>query len=118
MPVCDNCSAAVEPDEIHEFAGKSLCDDCYMDAINPARACDPWAVYTASRLPEQVLNPAQEKIMALIQAQGRALPEEMMRATGLDEAGLKRELATLRHMELIKGERLPNGRVATRRFND
>ncbi|RJX35192.1 MAG: hypothetical protein C4525_04570 [Desulfarculus sp.] len=118
MSVCESCKATVEPEDIHEFAGKILCDDCYMDALNPARACDPWAVYTASRLPEQTLNPAQEKIMALIHDQGRALPAELMQAAGLDEAGLKRELAALRHMELVRGEKLPDGRVAIRRFND
>lgn len=118
MPVCESCQATVEPEDIHEYAGQNLCDDCYMDALSPARSCDPWAVYTATRLPEQELNPAQEKILALLQKQGRALPAELMQATGLDNNGLQRELAALRHMELVRGEKLPDGRVAVRRFQD
>jgi predicted transcriptional regulator len=80
-----------------------------MDAMNPAKSCDPWATYTASRLPDQVLNPDQEKIMALIKEQGEVSLDELIQATGLDMESLKREIASLRHMEKLRGKRLPDG---------
>ena len=31
------------PVPTRDFHGQLLCDDCYMDALSPARTCDPWA---------------------------------------------------------------------------
>lgn len=114
---CQRCGADTPPDEIMEYASQSLCEDCYMDALSPARSCDPWSTYSASRLVDQTLTPLQEKIMALITEKDRISPEELMAAAGLDEGQLKREIASLRHMELIRGEPAGEGKVVFRPFN-
>ena len=44
---CDRCSAAVQEGEEREHHGEILCEDCYMDVLSPAKACDPWAVHSA-----------------------------------------------------------------------
>jgi hypothetical protein len=106
---CDRCQSQMDPDDSHEHAGMTLCDDCYMDALSPAKACDPWATYTATRLSHQELNPAQEKILALIDKKGKVPPKEFLKAAGLDQKELERELAALRHMELIRAEPAPDG---------
>lgn len=45
-----NCSRGGEPipagDEM-TYGGQVLCEDCYMRALSPACACDPWAVCSA-----------------------------------------------------------------------
>ncbi len=115
---CERCQAEITPDEAHEHAGQVLCDDCYMDALSPARTCDPWATYTASRLGEQTLNPTQEKIMATIEEKRRATPEDLIQATGLDWPELERELAALRHMELVRATPVPGGGKLFCRFDD
>jgi hypothetical protein len=102
MPVCDQCGAGAQADDAHRHLGRVLCDDCYMDALSPAKSCDPWAIYTASRLPEQDLNPRQERIMELLRSRGRATARELGRAAELEGAELERELAALRHMELLR----------------
>ncbi len=119
MPVvCQRCQATVPEDEAREHAGRLLCEDCYMETLSPARTCDPWAVYTASRLPEKVLTPLQERLLAVIDRQGPLAPEALARELGLAPAELGREIATLRHLELVRGSLAPDGTKLIRRFAD
>jgi hypothetical protein len=118
MPICAKCQSETPSEELHEYSGQMLCDDCYMDALSPARACDPWAVYTASRLPDQELNQAQESILALLQKRGEAEAKELMEACGLGPKELEREIAALRHMEMVRGALTPEGRKVLKLFND
>ena len=46
---CNRCVREVPEEESFGYFGETLCDDCYMDARWGTKACDPWAVYTASR---------------------------------------------------------------------
>ena len=41
---CDKCGSEMKNGEETEHHGQLLCEDCYMDALSPARTCDPWAV--------------------------------------------------------------------------
>ena len=118
MLTCERCQAEMEEDEVREYAGQKICEDCYLDALTPAKSCDPWATYTASRLPEQTLNPVQDKIMTLIGRQGRATPGELMEATGLGWDDVLREIASLRHMEKIRGDRMPDNSVVYCRYDE
>jgi predicted transcriptional regulator len=115
---CDRCGDEIPAGEAHEHAGQNLCDDCYMDVMTPQTGCDPWAVYTATRLRDQepTLTRTQEIIVGLVQDGGRASMSEVLEATGLDEAGLRRELVTLRHMELVGFERRSDGGVDVKEF--
>lgn len=116
---CQRCQCQMEPDEAREHGGLTLCEDCYMEALSPARTCDPWATYTASRLTEQepTLNPAQKAILDCIDAEGPVSPERLQTATGLDQVALQREIAALRHMELIRGAPRPGGKRVILRFD-
>lgn len=116
--LCEKCNATMEPDEMREYGGLKLCEDCYIDALSPAKTCDPWATYTASRLGNQELNQAQDEILKLITKQGHATLAELMATTGLDETALMREIAALRHMELIRGAMMPDGGRAFKHFKD
>jgi predicted transcriptional regulator len=115
---CGRCGQIMQSGEEHQHAGQLLCDDCYMDALSPAKACDPWAVYTATRLGHQELNPRQETILDLLRQKGMERPEKLMQATGLDAKALERELAALRHLELIRGARGPDGERYIKLFSD
>ena len=107
MPACDKCHSEVPQDELHEHTLGMLCDDCYMDALSPAKTCDPWATYTASRLTNQELTAAQESILMLLKKKGEANLQELLEQTGLSQKELDREIATLRHMELVRGKLTP-----------
>lgn len=106
---CDNCGAVIEKGEERDYYGQTLCEDCYMDFVSPAKACDPWAVYSAKTLMDQndqsgQVNPTQEKILAVLRETGGLEPEELARRLDLKPADLEREIAALRHMEMVRGE--------------
>jgi hypothetical protein len=81
-----------------------------MDALSPPRACDPWAVRAAQthlrgKKKAAVLTDLQQRIVGFIQERGKAEGEAMEKALGLTPWELRRELATLRHMEIVRGLR-------------
>ena len=54
---CDRCKEDIEEGEERELHGQTLCEDCYIDTRYPLTACDPWAVYSATKSREtQGLN--------------------------------------------------------------
>lgn len=115
---CEKCNQEIANGDEHNHAGCVLCDDCYMDVLSPAKSCDPWAVYTATRLGDQSLNQVQEKIMALLKSKGTVTPKELMAAAGVDEKEFKRDMASLRHMELLRGSPDGKGGVVYKLFSD
>ena len=105
---CDRCSASIEKGEERELHGQILCEDCYMDALSPPRACDPWAVYTAKSLQkndgDQEVTAVQEKILKLLSVTGGLEAQVLAERLGLKISALEREIAALRHMEKVRGE--------------
>ena len=47
---CEKCGKSINPGQEYDHFDKLLCEDCYMDALSPARTCDPWAVHSAKSL--------------------------------------------------------------------
>lgn len=106
---CEKCGDAIEKGEERDFHGQTLCEDCYMDALSPARACDPWAVHTAKSFVKDgdrtlELNTIQAKILDILQETGGVEPKILAEKLRLKPSALERELAALRHMEKIRGE--------------
>ena len=71
----ENCQAEIEESEGRDFHGQLLCDDCYLDALSPARTCDPWAVRSAGLAKErgdatEHAGGLQQQILELIQKSG------------------------------------------------
>lgn len=106
---CDRCSQAITEDEKQEHLGQVLCEDCYMDALPPAKACDPWAVHSAKTFERQQkgpveLNDTQRKILNILTETGGIRPEDLAARLQPRAKDLAREMATLRHMEKLRGE--------------
>jgi hypothetical protein len=106
---CDKCGDAIEVGEERELHGRTLCDDCYMDALSPARACDPWAVHSAKSFMKQSIedpgvNPTQAKILDILQESGGVEAKILVERLQIKPSDLERELASLRHMEKVRGE--------------
>jgi hypothetical protein len=110
---CDKCNAAIKPGEEREHFGKILCEECYMDALSPARTCDPWAVHSAKSLKEHTgradLNEVQKKILQILEETGGIEPRLLAERLQIKPSDLEREIAALRHMEQVRGE-LRDGR--------
>lgn len=83
---CDKCGTALKEGDDHRHNDKILCEDCYMDALSPAKFCDPWATYSAESFarnnPEGALTVNQLIIL-----------EALKKTGGTDALGLMAELA-------------------------
>lgn len=109
---CDRCGRELSADDSYQYLGKALCEDCYIDIRYPARACDPWAVYSATRSRETLglkgtagLTELQQAIYDFIRGRGKVTREQIIENLELTDAELQRQLATLRHCELVKGHK-------------
>ena len=114
---CQKCGTAIEAGEEREMHGQTFCEDCYMDALSPVKACDPWAVHSAKRL-EQMgagdqFTELQTKILAFLKENDGVAPDVLCRKLHITPKELEREFASLRHMEKVRGEKL-GGQVVLR----
>lgn len=107
---CNRCGREVADKEKYEYHGQILCEDCYIDMRFQAKACDPWAVYTATRSRQRMgfknaegLTDLQRAIYDFIRSRGKVTREELSKNFNLSESELQVQLATLRHCELVKG---------------
>lgn len=106
--ICDQCLQTIKHREERVHHGQNLCEDCYMDALSPARACDPWAVHSAQSLAKSEgaleLTKIQKRILRILEETGATEPAELIDRLQIKPADLEREVASLRHMEKLKGE--------------
>ncbi len=105
---CDKCKQEIKEGEDRQLYSQTLCEDCYIDTLSPAKACDPWAVHSAKSFLEKdgskiELTPVQLKILKILEETGGAEPGVLLEKLQLKSADLQREVATLRHMEKVKG---------------
>ena len=103
---CERCKDSIDEGEEREFHGQTLCEDCYMDALSPARSCDPWAVHSAKSFMKEasLLNMTQDKILKILEETGGVEPKILIERLQIKPSDLEREIAALRHMEKIRGE--------------
>ena len=101
---CDHCSTPILAGDDREHAGRRLCEDCYMEALSPVKACDPWAVYSAQSMRSEnaALTRIQQKILAVLKKSDGIVPEALAEKLGMTPDDLQREIATLRHMEKVR----------------
>ncbi len=110
---CDRCKNNIEEGDERKLHGQVLCEDCYIDMLSPAKACDPWAVYSAKSFSKDsesnvAVTETQLKILQILKETGGTAPEIIVERLKLSPSDLEREIATLRHMEKVRGE-LRNG---------
>jgi len=104
MSKCEKCGGSMEAEETYEFAGKSLCEDCYLELRVKPVTCDPWAVYGArnTKGKDPQLTDVHARILNLIKTGGPLEAPEICRDLGISEAQFQNNFATLRHMELAR----------------
>ena len=108
---CEKCSTTIEAGEEREHREQLLCEDCYMDALDTTKTCDPWAVYSATNLERHggavTLTPTQEEILRILKETGGLEREALLEALDgkLTMPQLERDFSTLRHMEKARGEK-------------
>ena len=119
MMKCEKCASEIPPDEVHEHAGRTLCEDCYLEIMVTPKTCDPWAVHSAKNTlsKQPVLTDVQQKIFDLIKAEGPVSMNRILVRLGISEEKFSRNFATLRHMELTKASKM-EGEIRFTLFDD
>jgi hypothetical protein len=109
---CQKCGREIPDGEACEFRGQTLCDDCCMDAMSPPKACDPWAVYNATRTRgtsgdsgADGLTETQKKVYEFIRARSKTTRDEIMNEFNISRSELENITATLRHCEMVRGQK-------------
>ena len=106
---CDRCGEQIPAGEEMDYFGRVLCEECYMQALSPSRACDPWAVRSAQTLSNMDegeyagLSETQAAILRVLQETGGTEAADIAERLQMKMSELERELATLRHMEKLRG---------------
>lgn len=113
--ICERCKYEVPEGEQFEHMGQFLCEDCYIEAIEPPRTCDVAAVYSAKLARKMAghegtdgLTELQKEIYNFIKAEGSVTHDQIMRKFKLAKWQLEKNFATLRHCELVRGYRENN----------
>lgn len=107
---CEKCNAQIPEDEQYHHAGKVLCEDCYIEFIEPPRTCDVTAVYSAKisrkmagHVGTEGLTELQKDIYNFIKEEGPVTPDQILQKLKLEKWQLEKNFATLRHCELVSG---------------
>ena len=119
---CDKCGRAVAEGEEHNVGGRLLCEDCLMDSMSPSKACDPWAVKLAkgagvSGTGEKHLKGLEKSIFDFVREKGAVPKEDLPGLLGVTMPEVERAFSVLRHMELLRGRRRPDGGADIIPFN-
>ena len=113
----ENCRVVIEEGEERYFHGQLLCDDCYMDALSPARTCDPWAVRSATlaKSSGETMEHGglQQDILMLLEETGGLSLADLAERLNARAGDVEREIAALRHMEKIRAAMQGGKKVIT-----
>lgn len=106
---CDKCKETINEVDARELHGRTLCEECYMDALSPAKTCDPWAVHSAKSFSKDenfkvIVTETQSRILDILKECGGAEPEVIIDRLQIKQSDFERDMAALRHMEKIRAE--------------
>ncbi|KNZ69497.1 hypothetical protein Tfer_1940 [Thermincola ferriacetica] len=109
---CSRCGDMIPEGESYDFYGQTLCEDCYIGAIEPPRSCDVAAVHSAKKsraiagqTGTEGLTELQKDIYNYVRRQGKVTKPELAKKFKLAEWELDKQFAVLRHCELLKGRK-------------
>ncbi|MGB4215444.1 MAG: hypothetical protein WBJ83_00735 [Thermacetogeniaceae bacterium] len=108
--LCEKCKADVPEEEMFQFGGQKLCEDCYIEIMSRPKPCDPGAVSAAKAARElqghkgtKGLTPIQKKIYDYLKKKGSVQREELAEYMNMTLDELQGHFAVLRHCELARG---------------
>lgn len=110
---CERCGDPIPEGESCNHRGKILCEDCYIGALQPPKSCDVAAVHSAKTHRQlsgesgaDGLTELQQNIYNRIKEAEKLARLELMDSFNLKEWELDKEIAILRHCELIKARKM------------
>lgn len=113
---CDRCGREHPSEDLIVEGGSRICENCYINAHQKIKVCDPWAVRSKKILREKAglvgaegLTDIQKEIYDFITSKGGATREEIAERFDLPPEELENQFAILRHCELVKGQKRDDG---------
>lgn len=110
--ICTKCNNEIPEGEQCTHRGKLLCEDCYLEMLEPPRTCDVAAVHGAKVARKMAgqegtdgLTEMQKNIYNYIKDEGPVTVEQIMSKFSLSKYQYERNFAVLRHCELAHGYR-------------
>ncbi|MBI5440622.1 MAG: hypothetical protein HY900_05340 [Deltaproteobacteria bacterium] len=119
---CSRCDKEISAEDAVNRGGQLVCEDCLMDLLSPAKACDPWAVKmakgsmgtTADAIAS--LRGVEKRLYELVCERGGVPKVDLPALLEVSLDQVDRAIAVLRHMELVRGHKAEDGRVLCVRF--
>lgn len=112
---CSKCGIEIQKGDEYSYLNQTLCEDCYIYALEPPRTCDVAAVHSAKSHRESAgqtgsegMTDLQKKIISFVTDKGKATREEVCQEFGLTPRELEKQTAIMRHCELLKGRKIEN----------
>lgn len=109
---CQRCNAEIPVNEEVKFRGQTLCEDCYVELLEPPRSCDVAAVHAAKSARKAAgqegtdgLTDLQKNIYNYVKTEGPVTHAQIMEQLNLSRLELDKNFAILRHCELLRGFR-------------
>ena len=96
---CQSCGCDVPEDDCLISEGNTLCEDCYMDAGQRIKVCDPWGERSKLIFREshgltgtEGLTDLQKRIYEFIKARGKATERIWKKSSGSNPGSLRTSL--------------------------
>lgn len=109
---CQKCNAEIPSDEEVNYRGQTLCEDCYVELLEPPRSCDVAAVHAAKSARKAAgqegtdgLTDLQKNIYNYVETNGPVTHAQIMEQLNLSRLQLDKNFAILRHCELLRAFR-------------
>ena len=112
---CAKCGQRFPAEDCVPYGSRRVCEDCAMDLLSAAKACDPWAVKMASSSFQTkadavaTLKGVEKRLYEFIVDRGRVPFETLPELLDVASGQVQRAYTTLRHMELLRGHRRGDG---------
>ncbi len=109
--ICSKCQEVIPEGDEMNYMGRTLCEDCYIDAVSLPKTCDVAAVQGAKVARRMAghqgtdgLTDLQKAIYEYVKAEGKVTQKDLMVEFKMtDEQEWRRVFAPMRHCELLKG---------------
>ena len=113
---CERCSEQFPENDIYQYRGQNLCEDCLMGAMEAPKTCDVTATQLATKHRQATgqkgtdgLLDIQKKIYEYIKENEKVTRQQVMDALDIPDWELEKQIAVLRHCELVKGRKEEGG---------
>jgi len=108
--ICAKCREEIEAGDEMQLNGETLCEDCFIIAVQPPKTCDVAAVNSAVAHRKMAgqsgtdgLTELQKKIYDFVKEKGKVTRPDIAEHFDLKDWEMERNFAVLRHCELLTG---------------